>query len=380
MAPLETKKITEPALLTPHTEYMRVALSLAQRGLGNTWPNPAVGCVIVKNDLVVGRGWTQPGGRPHAEREALDRAGESARGADAYVTLEPCCHQGQTPPCADALINAGVKQVFVAVMDPDYRVSGAGISKLEAAGIDVTAGLLREEATKANSGFLNRVKTGRPSFTLKTATTADGKIATKSLQSQWITGDEARRYGHLLRATNDAVLVGSGTVLEDDPELTCRLPGLSSDRRPRIVIDGRLRVPLTSKLVSSADQTPLWIVTLTTHSADQTSPYEAHGVTVIRVKADEAGHPRIPEWSLELGRRGITRILVEGGSTLAGGLLAANLIDRITWFRSPKVMGDDGIAAISALGAHRIEDLLQFQTILSKPIGQDRLDILERTR
>ena len=320
------------------------------------------------------------GGRPHAEKEALDRAGECARGADAYITLEPCSHQGQTPPCAEALINAGVKQVFVAIMDPDDRVSGAGISKLEAADIDVTAGLLREEATKVNSGFLNRVKTGRPFLTLKTATTADGKIATKSKNSKWITGDQALRYGHLLRATNDAILVGSGTVLEDDPELTCRLPGLSSNRRPRIVIDGRLRVPLTSRLVRSADQTPLWIVTLASHSAEQTSQYEANGVTVIRVEADEAGHPGILEWTLELGRRGITRILVEGGSALAGSLLAANLINRIAWFRAPKLMGNDGIAAISALGADRIEDILQFQTILSRPLGQDRLEILERTR
>ena len=234
-------------------------------------------------------------------------------------------------------------------------------------------------SAKANAGFLNRVKTGRPHFTLKTATTADGKIATKSQLSQWITGDEARRYGHLLRTINDAVLVGSGTALKDDPELTCRLPGLSYDRRPRIVIDGRLRIPLTSKLVRSAAQTPLWIVTLSSHSKDQTSPYEAHGTTVIRVKADESGHPGIQEWTAELGRRGITRILVEGGSAMAGSLLAANLLDRIAWFRAPKLMGDDGIAAISALGTDRIEDLPQFRTILSKPLGQDRLDILERT-
>lgn len=374
------KKITEPTQLQSQTEHMRAALSLAQRGHGNAWPNPAVGCIIVKNDCVVGRGWTQPGGRPHAEREALDRAGERALGADAYVTLEPCSHRGQTAPCAEALINAGIKQVFIAVMDPDGRVSGTGMSKLEAAGIGVTEGLLREEAAKSNSGFMTRVETGRPSITLKTATTADGKIATKSNQSQWITSGEARQYGHLLRATHDAVLIGSGTVMEDDPELTCRLPGLSNDRRPRIVIDGRLRVPLTSKLVRGADKAPLWLVTLTSHSADKTSPYKAHGVTVIPVKADDAGHPEIQEWTLELGRRGMTRILVEGGGALAGSLMAADLIERIAWFRAPKVMGDDGIAAISAFGTDRIEDLHQFQTNLSKPLGQDRLDILERTR
>ena len=359
---------------------MRAALSLAQRGLGNTWPNPAVGCIIVKNDRVVGRGWTRPGGRPHAEREALDRAGERAQGADVYVTLEPCSHRGHTPPCADALIDAGVKQVFVAIMDPDVRVSGTGISKLQTAGIIVTEGLLKEEAAQSNAGFFTRVETGRPFFTLKTATTADGKIATRSMHSQWITGGEARHYGHLLRATHDAVMVGSGTALEDDPELTCRLPGLSNDRRPRIVIDGRLRVPLTSKLVRSADKSPLWLVTLESHSVNQTSPYEAHGVTIIPVKADDAGHPEIREWAVELGQRGMTRILVEGGGGLAGSLMAADLIEKIAWFRAPKVMGDDGFAAISALGADRIEDLRQFRTNLSKPLGQDRLDILERTR
>ncbi|MFQ3623345.1 MAG: bifunctional diaminohydroxyphosphoribosylaminopyrimidine deaminase/5-amino-6-(5-phosphoribosylamino)uracil reductase RibD, partial [Acetobacteraceae bacterium] len=232
---------------------MRAALALARRGLGSVAPNPAVGCILVREGRVVGRGWTQPGGRPHAETEALRRAGAEARGATAYVTLEPCCHWGRTPPCTDALIAAGIARAVVALRDPDPRVNGEGLDRLRAAGIAVTEGVLAAEAAELNAGFLSRIRAGRPLVTLKLATTLDGRIAAASGESRWITGAAARRLAHGLRARNDAVMVGSGTALSDDPALTVRVPGLVPPGHPgpvRIVADGRLRLPLTSVLVA----------------------------------------------------------------------------------------------------------------------------------
>ncbi|MBX6375722.1 MAG: bifunctional diaminohydroxyphosphoribosylaminopyrimidine deaminase/5-amino-6-(5-phosphoribosylamino)uracil reductase RibD, partial [Acetobacteraceae bacterium] len=241
---------------------MRAALALARRGLGNAWPNPAVGCVLVRDGRVVGRGWTQPGGRPHAETEALRRAGpEGARGATAYVTLEPCSHHGRTPPCCDALIAAGVARVVVALQDPDSRVNGRGIARLRAAGIAVETGLCEAEARAINAGFIRRIHLGLPLVTLKLATTLDGRIATATGESRWITGPEARREAHALRARHDAVLVGSGTVLADDPDLTCRLPGMAKTPVLRVVADSRLRTPPAARLVATARQVPTWIVT-----------------------------------------------------------------------------------------------------------------------
>src|SRR6266705_1008472 len=217
-------------------QAMRAALALARRGLGRVWPNPAVGCAIVKDGRVVGRGWTQPGGRPHAETEALARAGGAAHGATAYVTLEPCCHSGRTPPCADALVVAALE-------DPDPRVVGGGLARLRAAGIAVEAGLCAAEAAEINAGFFQRVRLGRPLVTLKLATSLDGRIATASGESRWITGPAARERAHLLRVTHDAILVGTDTVLADNPQLTCRLPGLGHRSPVRIAIDRELRIP-----------------------------------------------------------------------------------------------------------------------------------------
>ena len=263
--------------------WIGCALALAERGLGAVWPNPAVGCVLVAGDQVVGRGWTQPGGRPHAESEALARAGAAARGATAYVSLEPCAHHGETPPCTDALIAAGIARVVVALVDPDPRVSGKGIEGLEAAGIAVSTGVRAEDAEDLNRGFLKRVIEGRPLVTLKVATSLDGRIATGGGDSKWITGEAARRRAHLLRAQNDAILVGARTAMLDRPRLTCRLPGLE-DRSPiRIVADRRLRLPLTDPLVAEAGDPPTWLFTI--QGAD----------------------------SRALGERGLTRVLVEGG-------------------------------------------------------------------
>ncbi len=240
--------------------HMRAALSLGRRGLGQTWPNPSVGCVIVRDGRVVARGVTQPGGRPHAEVVALTRAGEAARGATAYVSLEPCSHHGRTPPCADALIAAGVARVVVACGDPDPRVNGAGLARLRAAGVAVTEGVLTGEAEALQAGFLTRVRLGRPMVTLKLATTLDGRIATSGGESQWITGPDARRAAHALRGAHDAVLAGIGTVLADDPALTCRIDGYRRSQPVRVVLDRTLRTPLTATVAATACETATWIL------------------------------------------------------------------------------------------------------------------------
>ncbi len=244
--------------------YMTNALALASRGLGSTAPNPSVGCVIVNDGVVVGRGWTQPGGRPHAETVALDRAGALAKGATAYVTLEPCCHQGQTAPCTAALIGAGIARVVIAASDPDARVDGGGISALKNAGVNVSSGLLGAEAMSGDAGYFKRARLGVPFVALKSAASVDGRIALASGESQWITSDVARRYGHLLRSKYDAVLVGSGTVQADNPSLICRLPGYVENKLPqpvRVVLDRRLRIAADVDLVMSASKTPTWLVT-----------------------------------------------------------------------------------------------------------------------
>ena len=323
--------------------HMRAALALARRGLGIVWPNPAVGCVLAQADgRVVGRGWTQPGGRPHAETEAIGRAGAAARGATAYVTLEPCSHQGETPPCADALVAAAVARVMVAVTDPDPRVGGAGVARLKSAGIAVECGLCAEEAEAVNAGYLLRQRSGRPLVTLKTATTLDARIATHTGESQWITGEPARASGHQLRATHDAIVVGVGTALADDPELTCRLPGLENRSPVRIVVDSGLRLPLTARLIAGARATPTWLVCREDNDRRRVKALRDLGVDVIELPADETGYPA-PDTILQaLGGRGLTRVLVEGGATLAAAFLRAGRVDRVAWFRSGGLIGGDG--------------------------------------
>ena len=361
---------------------MRAALSLAARGLGTTWPNPAVGCVIVKNGRVVGRGWTQPGGRPHAETEALKRAGAEAKGATAHVTLEPCSHVGQTGPCADALIAAGIGCVVGAMEDPDERVSGRGYAKLEAAGIRVVRDCLADEARELNAGFVLRAAERRPLFTLKTATTLDGRIATVSGDSQWITGEAARAAGQLLRLQHDAIMVGSNTALADDPTLTMRVPGASLDPpRPRIVVDGRLRLPPSCRLVQTLHLAPLWVITQIGHASHVKGPLEEAGVTLIEVhSAGEVGGVDIGAVAHVLAERGLTRVLVEGGGRLSASLLKAGFVDRIAWFRAPSIVGGDGLPAIAGLGVHTISDLFRFERRSVVTFGSDSLEFMIRKR
>jgi diaminohydroxyphosphoribosylaminopyrimidine deaminase/5-amino-6-(5-phosphoribosylamino)uracil reductase len=354
---------------------MRAALALAGRGLGRVWPNPAVGCVLVDpQGRTVGRGWTQPGGRPHAETEALARAGAAAKGATAYVTLEPCAHHGQTPPCADALIEAGVVRVVAATEDPDPRVKGGGLGRLRDAGIAVETGLLREEAELLNAGYLMRQREGRPVVTLKLATTLDGRIATHTGESRWITGEAARARGHMMRARHDAIMVGIGTALTDNPSLTCRLPGLE-DRSPvRIVVDARLHLSLTSNLVVTAGRSPTWLVTVPGGDADRLRAFKDCGVKVIAVGQAADGYPDPGAMFQALGEAGLTRVLVEGGGHLAACLIRADLVDRLRWFRAAGVMGGDGIPAVAAYGVDKLAMMRRFRRIDVRMAGDDVLE------
>ncbi|HEX4111420.1 MAG TPA: bifunctional diaminohydroxyphosphoribosylaminopyrimidine deaminase/5-amino-6-(5-phosphoribosylamino)uracil reductase RibD [Stellaceae bacterium] len=358
-------------------QHINAALELARRGLGRTWPNPAVGCVIVKEGHVTGRGWTQPGGRPHAETEALARAGPLADGATLYTALEPCSHHGKTPPCADAVIDAGIARVVAALEDPDPRVKGAGFARLRAAGIAVEIGLGAKMAAEINAGFLTRLAQGRPLVTLKLATTLDGKIATASGESRWITSEAARRRSHLLRASHDAVMIGAGTARTDDPELTCRLPGMADHHPVRIVVDAGLRLPLTAKLVAGAAQTPTWIVTRDGGDAARHEGFRTAGVALIELPGHEQGID-LAEALQALGKRGLTRVLVEGGGQLAAGLLRQDLVDRIAWFHAPAVIGGDGIAAVAGMGHGRLAEIPRFERLTLEPVGEDVLETLAR--
>jgi diaminohydroxyphosphoribosylaminopyrimidine deaminase/5-amino-6-(5-phosphoribosylamino)uracil reductase len=354
-------------------QAMRSALALARRRLGSVWPNPAVGCVIARDGRVVGRGWTQPGGRPHAETEALARAGDAARGATAYVTLEPCCHWGRTPPCADALIAAGLSRVVVALEDPDPRVAGGGLARLRAAGIIVEAGLGAAEAAELNAGFFQRVRLGRPLVTLKLATSLDGRIATASGTSRWITGPPARERAHLLRATHDAILVGTDTVIADNPQLTCRLPGLGGYSPVRVVIDRQLRVPLAARLFAEARATPTWVVTLSSADEARQQALRDAGVVVIAAEPDAAGRIDLGMALGLLGQEGLTRLLVEGGGRLAAALLQGGLVDRLVWFHAPLLLGGDGIPAVAQLGLDGLAEAPAFERLSSEIVGDDIL-------
>ncbi len=354
---------------------MRAALALARRGLGGVWPNPSVGCVLVRDGRVVGRGVTALGGRPHAEAVALAFAGDLARGSTAYVTLEPCSHHGETPPCADALIAAGVARVVVALGDPDRRVDGAGIAALRAAGVEVAVGTLAAEARSLQAGFLSRVGLGRPMVTLKLASTLDGRIATRTGESRWITGPASRRAAHALRGRHDAVLAGAGTVQADDPDLTCRIPGYRKVADLRIVVDSRLRTPTTARVVSAA--APTWFLHGPDAGPDRIQALNDAGARLFAVAGAEEGID-LAAGMQALGAAGLTRVLVEGGAQIAAGLLRAGLVDRIAWFHAPAVMGGDGWPAAQAFGTAALEGIPRFVRVDSRPMGDDMLTEFSR--
>lgn len=350
--------------------FMALALALGRRGMGRVWPNPAVGCVIVNAGRIVGRGHTADGGRPHAEPRALAQAGGAARGATAYVTLEPCAHHGQTPPCATALIGAGVARVVVATTDPDPRVSGRGLAMLRAAGIEVATGVREAEALRDHAGFLRRVTVGRPMVTLKLAQSLDGRIATASGESQWITGEAARQLVHALRAGHDAVMVGGGTARADDPALTVR--GLGPTRQPvRVVVSSGLDLPADGVLARTARDVPLWLCHA--EGAD-TALWRRRGADCLLCSGGAGGVDPASVLGA-LGARGITRLLCEGGGQLAATLLSAALVDELVVFSAGLALGSDGRAGIGALGITRLAWAPRFDLVETRAIGADSLTV-----
>ena len=362
--------------------FMALALELGRRELGRTWPNPAVGAILVRagtagTDTIVGRGWTQPGGRPHAEVEALRRAGKAASGATLYVTLEPCSHHGKSPPCADAIIAAGVTRVVSAMEDPNPEVSGAGHARLRAQGIRVEVGVGAEAARRAHAGHIRRMREHRPHVMLKLAVSADGKAGLSGRRPVTLTGEAARDRVHLMRARNDAILVGIGTALADDPLLTCRLPGMEARSPVRIVLDRRLRLPPTSRLVRSAKEMPLWVFTDLTAPQKAEQELRGHGVDVVRADIS-ADRRSIGVVLKSLAERGITRLMVEGGPTAAAAFVAADLVDEAVLLRSARTIGPDGVDALEGLPLSVLTRSSRLERTGESAIGADSIEFFSR--
>lgn len=369
---------------TADVRWMRHALDLARRRLGEVAPNPAVGCVIVKGTTPLGRGMTGRGGRPHAEAVALDDArtrwGDAATGgATAYVTLEPCAHHGKTPPCADALAEAGIARVVCPIEDPDPRVSGRGFARLRSAGIELDIGCLAAEAARVNAGFLSRVVDGRPWVMLKMAATLDGRIATRTGESRWITGPEARARVHLMRARSDGVLVGAGTARADDPSLDVRLPGAWS-QPARIVADGSLSLPLTGRLVATAGAHPVHVLHRAAAPEDRKTALREAGVDLVETHDEGEGLLDMNHALRQLAERGLTRLLCEGGGRMAAALLRADLVDEMTVFTAGKVIGGDGLPVVQGFGLSDLAEARGFTRISVSPVGQDIMSVWSRPR
>nr|WP_299204764.1 bifunctional diaminohydroxyphosphoribosylaminopyrimidine deaminase/5-amino-6-(5-phosphoribosylamino)uracil reductase RibD [uncultured Tateyamaria sp.] len=352
---------------------MSLALSLGRRGMGQTAPNPAVGCVIVKDERIIGRGWTQLGGRPHAETEALAQAGSDAAGATAYVTLEPCAHHGKTPPCAEALVAAGIRRAVIAMRDSDTRVDGQGIAILQAAGIEVTTGICEAEAEADHIGFTLRTEQGRPFVTLKLASSFDGRIATGTGESQWITGPQARRCVHAMRARHDAVMVGGGTARHDDPSLTVR--GFGDVPQPtRVVVSRRLDLPLMSTLARTAKDVP--VILCHGRDADPMLQDTWRDLGATLLPCGTSGAQLDPRDILQqLGSHGVTRVFCEGGGALAASLIETDLVDELVGFTAGLVIGAEGLPNIGALG---LDTLAAAQRYTLKSVSHMGADVCHR--
>ena len=335
-----------------------------------TWPNPAVGCVLVKNKIIVGRGFTQTGGRPHAEIVALKQAGEQARGSTAYISLEPCSFQGQSPPCTDALIKAGIARVCYAMIDPDTRVAGQGHQKLHQHSIEISAPCLEDVAADDHQGFILAKKAGRPKVTLKLAASLDGKVATRTGDSKWITSPEARTRVHLLRAKHDAVLVGKGTAETDDPMLTPR--GVGAKHKPiRIILDTHLATSLESKLAQSSPVIPTWIYHQEDVPAQRRTAWATRKAKLISCPRTEDGLLDLKEVFLSLGRLGLTRVFCEGGPKLASSLFTDNLVDEFISFYAGKALGGNALSSIGPLDLDLVQMAPKFRLARIYRMGDD---------
>lgn len=356
-------------------KFMRLALRLAAKGRGLTNPNPMVGAVVVKDGEIVGRGYHQRAGQPHAEILALQEAGEKARGATLYLNLEPCAHFGRTPPCTEAILEAGIKRVVAGMIDPNPLVSGRGVSRLRRAKVQVDVGLLAEECRQLNAPFIKYITTGRPLITLKVAVSMDGKMATNRGEARWISSAESRKYVHKLRQKVDAVMVGIGTVLKDDPLLTVRLPFLKKARQPwRVIVDSNLRLPLRSQIVRTAKQYPTLVAATNSAPLYQMEQLEKANVKVLIVAKDRQGRVNLAALMKELAKRGILSVLLEGGPTLNASALQEKLIDRLIFFIAPKLIGGEKApGAIGGKGINRLKDALPVKNLRVRKLGIDLL-------
>ena len=355
--------------------YMALALALGRRGLGNAWPNPAVGAVLVKDGVIVGRGWTQPGGRPHAEIEALKQAKKAAQGATLYVTLEPCSHTGKSPPCADAIIKAGIARVVSAIEDPNPEVAGQGHEKLRAKGIAVDIGLTADEARRANAGHITRIQKARPFVTLKLALSRDDKIGLAGRKPIALTGEIARERVFQMRAQHDAILIGIGTVISDNPHLTCRLPGMMERSPVRVVLDARLRVPMSVSVVSTVNDTPTWVFTSPKASAIAEEILQQKGCKVFRVD-EHNGELDLDAVLKVLAEQGITRLMVEGGATVAASFVAADLVDEAALLRADKAIGREGVNVLEGMPLSALTAKMTSRG--TETLGADTLEVFER--
>lgn len=362
--------------------FMRGALALARRALGQTWPNPAVGAVLVRPGdpaEVLAHGWTMRGGRPHAESAALEKAGARASGCTLYVTLEPCAHHGQTPPCADAIVEAGVARVVCSTGDPDPRVSGKGLARLREAGIEVVVDVLGAEGRKVSLGHRLRVTQNRPLVQLKIAVGSDDRIARGAGAPVWVTGDEARAHGHLLRARADAILVGRGTACADDPMLNCRLPGMD-DRSPvRVVLDSNLTLGHETKLVASADKIPLWMVCKEDADEGRVKALETRGAQIIRVATDSHAGLDPRGVLAALAGRGVTRVLIEGGPRVSQSFWSADLVDEVYVYQGPDPAGAGGLNALGGEGLDAVRNAAAFAVEATRAFGRDILTLHRRS-
>ncbi len=355
---------------------MQSALAIARQGLGRVWPNPAVGCVIVKNGIVISQARTADTGRPHAETIAISKSYVDVSGSDMYVTLEPCAHTGKTPPCCEAIVSSRFRRVIIAVADTDQRTAGLGIRAIQRAGIEVRTGLFADMARDVNRGyFLNRAL-GRPMFTLKIAASLDAKTAMAGGESKWITSALSRRRVHLERYQHDAVLTGIGTVIADDPELTTRLKGVHCSS-PRIVIDTRLRFPVRNRLLETLDLGPVWVFTCSSQNNKKYQELVDKGVEIFCVPHDNNGHCDLNSVAGILGQKGLTRVFVEAGGGLAASFITNKLCDRLLLFRSPAVIGGDGLSLIGGIGGTDLASLPVFTRKEIHLSGDDCLEIFD---